>query len=169
MNILKQVITNVLVEDKETKEILFEGHNLLTNIGKSVIRNVFSGELVLEQASAKPKYAVELGNPVTVTSPAYSDTDIQDHSPGVDISLASVVNTDLSSSSFQVQLGFDYTNSFGVSIDFKEIGLFYRPGASYPSVTSVPQDFLIARLRTTYNKVTIGNGRNITITWKILF
>jgi hypothetical protein len=170
-SIVKNIVINVEVVDKETGRVLFTEHNLFTNLGKKFLRDVFGGVFVVAFSSSVPMYAVELGNPlVAVNPPSYGDTNIQTPiSPALNIPLYLASPVDLSASSFEIQLNFQYTNNTLASIDFRELGLFYRPGPSYPAPSATFDNILLARLRTTYNKVTIGVGRTVAITWKILF
>jgi hypothetical protein len=174
-SIIKDVMTNVEVVDKETKDVLFSGHNVFTDLGKKFLRDAMANVIVLDVSQG---YAIELGNPlVPVTAPSYLDHNIQvPLSPALSIALSFVSAVNLSVSSFETLMFFEYTNSTISAIDFRELGLFYRPGstggvpASDDSADTYPvNNVLLARLRTTYNKVTIGVNRSVEITWKILF
>jgi len=165
-DILKKIFTNVEVKDDEEKFLLVQS-NLFVRTGRAIIRDVLAGVYSIDNS----KYVVEFGSGLLV--PAEGDIDITPFAPA--IYTPNATNTTYTTNiidATEIDFIFTYTNSTGSSVTFSELGLFYRPLG--PSPDSTPADrvnvgILMARLKTTFTTITIGAGRNITITWKIIF
>jgi len=163
-DILKKVFINVEIKDENNKVILNQS-NLFVEVGRELIRDVLAGIESIDNT----KYVLEVGTSTQVS--AESNTDII--SPFTDPNQAYTNSYVINSIGItQIDFVFTYTNSTGGDVTFAEMGLFYRPLGPDPDVT--PDDrvnigVLLARLKTTYTSITIGNGKSVTITWSIIF
>lgn len=163
-DILKKVFTNVEIKNENGK-ILLKQSNLFVASGRTLIRDVLKGDVVINNT----KYVVEFGSSSQI--PAESDTDIITPFPDPNQVYTSTYTINAVGTT-EIDFVFTYTNSTGGDVTFTEMGLFYRPLGPDPDVT--PNDrvnigSLMARLKTTFTSITIGNGKNVTITWKIIF
>lgn len=185
IDILKTAKVNVQVADVTPgcqREVLFNGSNLFVDRGKEFLRDVlggFGGNVV-----EIGKFLVEVGS--STTMPNYTQIDIV--TPVSIVSPSSPVTMftfptfyNISSKEMAYVFRFPRTEEEPPSlpVTFSEMGLFYRPtlpndytATLYPTY---PTDrtfntigHMIARLRTPNNVITIGPGRIIELTWKIL-
>jgi len=163
-DLLKKVFANVEIKDKD-ENILISQSNLFVEVGRKLVRDVLAGTVVIDNT----KYVIEFGTSSQVS--AELDTDLIAPFPDPtqpysnSYSISSIGTT-------EIDFIFSFTNSTGGSITFSEMGLFYRPLGPDPDVT--PDDRanigeLMARLKTSFTSITIGSGKNITITWKFIF
>jgi hypothetical protein len=164
-HILKHAKANVKVSDNDNNT-LFEASNLFTDSGRTVIALVIMGALGID----KTKYVCDLGD--GTDSPSIIDIDLSNY---IDVSIAvnePIYPAQLLGEGTGVHFQFEYSNSLGSSVTIRELGLFYRPNSdSFPDRNSGDgaPGYLLARLKTTYSSIVVGNGRSITIDWKIIF
>lgn len=168
--ILKYTRVNVQVADRQTGEILFKDHNLFVETGRTFIAQAMKG--TISGGPITPSYFVcDLGD--DATTPTVNDIDLINYlSPN---SIA--VNTPTYPADFPgqptgVHFQFLYTNTTGLDVTVRELGLFYRPDSDqFPlrhTITAAPGTML-ARLKTTLSSIIISNTRSITIDWKVIF
>jgi hypothetical protein len=163
-DILKKAFTNVKIRDHENK-IILDQSNLFVQLGRELIRDVLAGAVAIDNT----KYVVEVGSSTQV--PAEGDTDLI--APFLDpnqvYTNSYIINV---VGNTEIDFVFTYTNGTGGLVTFSELGLFYRPLGPDPDVTPddrVNKGVLLARLKTTYTSISVGAGKQITITWKIIF
>lgn len=163
-DILKKVFANVEIKDEDGK-ILLNQSNLFVEVGRGLIRDVLKGDVVIDNT----KYVAEFGSSTQV--PTEADTDII--TPFADPNQVYTNSYTINAvAPTEIDFVFTYTNATGGNVTFTEMGLFYRPLGPDPDIT--PDDRahkgdLMARLKTTFTSITIGSGKNVTITWKIIF
>jgi len=169
--LLKYCRVNVEVKDKETDELLFEGHNLFVDIGRAFIADTLRAAIsggVIQPAL----YACDFGD--SAATPTVDDIDLAGTLKGsaqlTDASYPAAMAGEPTGIWFQ----FTFTNNTGLDITARELGLFYRPDTigspAFPGRGSPANaGTMLARLKTTSSSIVIGNSRTITVDWKILF
>jgi hypothetical protein len=175
--ILKYTKANVRVTD-ETGAILFEDHNLFVDSGRALIAQIFMGTSPYGPGFDYTKIVCDLGN--NSTPPAIDNIDLAMISPPfsaypiASIGIYAGYPVPLSGEPTGVHFQFRYTASGDQTI--KELGLFYRPyvvgSPTFPERgdnTALYTGTMITRLKTTLSSIVVGNGRIITIDWKIIF
>lgn len=163
-DILKKIFANVEIKNGDNK-VLLNQSNLFVEVGRGLIRDIFKGDVSIDNT----KYVVEFGTSTQI--PAEADTDIITPFPDPNQVYTNSYTINAVGTT-EIDFVFTYTNGTGGNVTFTEMGLFYRPLGPDPDVT--PDDranigVLMARLKTTFTSITIGNGKNVTITWKIIF
>jgi hypothetical protein len=158
-DIFKNIFANVLIRD-DLRKVLLNQSNLFVETGRGFVRDLLAGDITLDNT----KYVVEFGASTQV--PAQSDTDLI-----TPLSPVALTNTYVISDVgvTEIDFAFDYQNSTGGDVTFAEIGLFYRPVDYDPGPGRVNAGTMLARLKSTYTSITIGDGRTISLTWKIIF
>ncbi len=160
-DIFGRAFTNVKIRDHENKTILDQS-NLFVRDGRAFIRDILAGTAAIDYT----KYVVEMGTSAQI--PAEADSDIIAPFPN-----PNEVYTGFTTPSplgfTEIDFVFVYTNGTGGSVTFRELGLFHRPLGPSPGVARVDKGTLLARLKTTYTSITIGDTKQVTITWKIIF
>ena len=169
IKILKSARANVMVKDKETGLLLFRDSNLFVDGGRQLIADVFDGTT----AFLPTWWVCDLGDDATATET--DQVDLVGYISPLSFSSAVGYPTGLAGEPTGVHFQFEFDNT-GYSGDqvIKELGLFYRPDTvtdDFPRrhTSTGATGYMVARLKTSYTSVTVGDGRTITIDWKILF
>lgn len=169
--LLKYSRVNVKISDKESKKIIFTGHNLFVDSGRvfiaDALRNAISGSVIQSQY-----YACDLGD--NAATPTADDIDLINYISPLSVGLVLGYPAALSGEPSGIHFQFEFNNTgFGGDKTIRELGLFYRPDTDdYPRRGSSPTTMLgtmLARLKTTSSSIIIGDTRTVTIDWKILF
>ena len=169
--VLKYTKANVCVKDKETGVILFKDSNRFVDSGRELIVNVFIGTVIMN-----PLYwACDLGDDSEEPDPEDNDLAGYLDITGNGLGSVGVYPIQLAGEGSGVHFQFEFTNSTGSSQIIRELGLFYRPDpditTTFPVRLPAPASpgYMIARLKTTFSSITVGNGKVLTIDWKIIF
>jgi hypothetical protein len=166
--ILGNAKANVCVADSETRRVLFEDSNLFVDTGRVFVANIFSGITSLIAS----RFVCDLGNDATL--PAIAQIDLLGYISPLSIPVNTpTYPTLLSGEPTGVHLQFIFNNTgYGGDKTVRELGLFYRDLPTFPLRGAVPAtDFgiMLARLKTTYSSIVVGDTKSITIDWKIIF
>lgn len=170
--LLKYTKVNVQITDKETKELLFEGHNLFVESGRAFIADTFKG--FISGSTINPAFFVcDFGD--DATTPLASDVDLYNYNSTDELSVGITVGypANIVGSPTGIWFQFEFNNATGLDQTVRELGLFYRPDSDdFPRRGADPSNMkgvMLARLKTTSASLVVGNSRTITIDWKILF
>jgi hypothetical protein len=167
--VLEHSRANVSIKDKETGVILFKDSNLFVDVGRALIRDVFIGA-----ATASPLnttfWVCDLGNDAGL--PTVTQANLLNYI-NASVAVKGGYPIALSGEGTGAHFQFDYTASGGDKT-IRELGLFYRTDVvtndwPNPHDTTGAVGYMVARLITTRNSITVGSGKTITIDWKIIF
>jgi hypothetical protein len=170
--LLKYTRVNVRIKDKETQELLFDGHNLFVETGRAFIAETFKGQIsggVIQPGA----FVCDLGD--DGTTPVATDIDLYNYNSADELSVgvSPTYPADLAGSPTGIWFRFDFVNNTGIDQTIRELGLFYRPDSDdFPKRGTSPSTMkgtMLARLKTTSSSLVVGNSRTITIDWKIIF
>jgi len=172
--ILKYTKANVRVSDVESGCLLFTDSNLFLDSGRAFIADSWRNAITTGAGFIDgTKFACDFGDDSETPAPDNIDlaSFITDAGGGVPASIALAV-----AAMSGEPTGLSFTGSFSPidSVDIRELGLFYRNIGSVPAyvrgaVPATDYGVMIARLRTTYGKITVGAGKSIAVEWKIIF
>jgi hypothetical protein len=166
-NILKHARANVKITD-ETGTIIFEDHNLFVDSGRAFIANIFQGAVVFNPVAL----VCDLGS--SSSTPSVDELDLVSYTSPLSIAMAPAYPIALSGEPTGVHFQFIFNNTgLGGDKIIKELGLFYRDSSDDPprrgSSPATMVGTMLARLKTTYSSIVVGDTRTITIDWRIIF
>jgi len=165
--ILERASANVSIKDNETGKILFKGHNLFVDSGRTLIADIFKNAI-----SFNPGFLVcDLGDDATV--PDAIQVDLVHYLSPFSVAITGGYPISIDGEPSGVHFQFGFTNSSGAPVTIRELGLFYRANSdAFPFPGSDPvsmRGLMIARLKTTLSSITVSAGSQFTIDWKIIF
>jgi len=160
--VLKYTKANVRVSDVESGCLLFTDSNLFLDSGRAFIADSFRNAITTGGGFIdSTKFACDFGDSAATPSP--------DNINIVGTLLGSEALTVAAISGEPTGLSFQCSFSPAAQVDIRELGLFYRNIGTFPDPDDPDFGVMIARLRTTYGKITVGTGKSIAIEWKIIF
>jgi len=162
--ILKYTKANVRVSDVESGCLLFTDSNLFVDSGRAFIADSWRNAITTGGGFIdSTKFACDFGD--DSETPAPDNVNIVGTLLGsIELAVAGMLGEG-------EPTGLSFTGTFLpiAPVDIRELGLFYRNIGTYPDPLDPDFGVMIARLRTTYGKITVGAGKSIAVEWKIIF